>query len=158
MTQNIRVREATPKEAYILTKLAVASEAYWGENETYMKQFCENYKITEDFIQMNPTYVMETDKKILGFYSLVQDSRRAELEYFYVEVTEIGKGYGKMLWHELVQTCIDLSISRFEFVTSPEALVFYEHMGAVKIGEVESALRKGRMIPKLEYAIKDSRR
>jgi len=158
MTQNIRIRQANPKEASVLTELAVASEAYWGENEAYMNHFREDYCVTERFISMNPTYVMETTENILGFYSVVQDSAQAELEYFYVKVSEIGKGYGKMLWHELIRTCIDLGISRLEFVTSPEAIVFYEHMGAVKVDEVESVLRKGRLIPKLEYIIESSRR
>ena len=53
------------------------------------------------------------------------------------------------MWDHLIQECIDLGILSFEFVTSPEAEVFYLKMGAAHVGMVESSIRAGKMIPKL---------
>ncbi len=79
----------------------------------------------------------------------------ASLEYFYIAPEYIGKGYGKLLWNHLIKDCRSRGIKEFSLVTSPQAREFYIGMGAVLCGEVESLLKKGRIIPKLIYTIEN---
>lgn len=75
------------------------------------------------------------------------------MEYFYIAIQYINKGYGNQLWNSLIIECKKNQIHNFEFVTSPQAVQFYKKMGAETIGHVESLLEQGRMIPKLRYIL-----
>lgn len=148
----LNIRRAKPYEHQILTDIAIKSEAYWGNNSDYMDKFKSVYKVTEEFICHNPTFVIEDDN-IVGFYGILIDDKEVFLEYLFIEPKSIGRGYGKLLWIHLVNTCKSLRIEEFVIVTSPQAKEFYLKMGAIPFGEVESLLKKGRIIPRLIYRI-----
>lgn len=148
-----KIRRAEIFECEILTDIAVQSEAYWGYDSIFMENFKALYKVTEEFVINNPTYVIEQDKGIIGFYSIQRDEKETALEYFYIEPQSIGKGYGKILWYHMVNNCKDRGIKKIVLVTSPQAKEFYSKMGAILIGEVESLVTKGRKVPKLLYTI-----
>ena len=138
-------------EASELSRIAIESEAYWGYDSDFMDKFKVNYQVTEEFIRKNPTFILYENSRIIGFYALLINSEGNTVEYFYIEAECIGKGYGEKMWKHLVNYCKDHGIKDFTLVTSPEAKEFYEKMGAMQIGEVESTLKKGRKIPKLRY-------
>jgi len=75
------------------------------------------------------------------------------LEYLFIEPRYIGKGYGRLLWDHLAENCKSFGIKEFKLVTSPQAKEFYIKMGAIPFGEVESLLKKGRIIPQLIYTV-----
>jgi len=54
------------------------------------------------------------------------------------------------MWNHLVNYCKEHNINNCTLVTSPQAKGFYDKMGAIQIGEVESILKKGRKIPILK--------
>lgn len=149
----MNVRRASPNESELLTQIAIESESYWGEDEEFIRRFSIEYRVSETFIKNNPTYVLEDDSEIVGFYAITQNNNITELEYLYIKRSMIGKGCGKFLWMHIIKKCEELGVTRIELVTSPEALDFYKRQGAKQIGVVESTLRNGRMIPKLEYQI-----
>lgn len=144
------IRRAMESEAQALTDLAARSEAYWGYDADYMELFRSVYRVSEDFVGKNPTYVLEEDGRIEGFYSILPGGE-ASLEYLFIEPRSIGKGYGRLLWNHMLGECRKNGIKEFAIVTSPQAKEFYVRMGAEPCGEVESLLRKGRIIPRLIY-------
>jgi Acetyltransferases len=150
----ITIRRATPEELEILTAIAVESEAHWGGSTDFLERFKELYKVTASFIKDNPTYLLEENEEIVGFYGIVAGKDISELEYLYVKACCIGKGYGRILWEHLEKQCKELGIQQLELVTSPEAKNFYIKMGATELSMVESIVQKGRMIPKLNYMVK----
>lgn len=147
------IRNAKAEEYKILTDIAIKSEAYWGYDSDYMDKFKFIYKVSEEFINNNPTVIMEEDENISGFYGILTEQNETSLEYFFIEPKYIGHGYGKILWNYLVKDCKNLGIKEFSIVTSPQAKEFYVKMGAIPCGEVESLLKKGRIIPQLIYTI-----
>ncbi|MHB8074430.1 GNAT family N-acetyltransferase [Desulfosporosinus fructosivorans] len=149
----LSMRRAKPYEYEILTDIAIKSEAYWGMDSDYMEKFKSVYKVTEEFISNNPTFVIEEDDSVVGFYGILIDDRETSLEYLFIEPKSIGRGYGKLLWNHLVNTCKYIRIKELVIVTSPQAKEFYLKMGAIFFGEVESLLQKGRIIPRLIYSL-----
>ncbi len=149
----VKIRDAKENEHNILMELAYKSEAYWGYDLDYMNKFRSTYSVSEQFINSNPTIILEEDDNIIGFYSVIVDKSETSLEYFYIDPKYIGKGYGKTLWNYLIEDCRNRGIKEFSLVTSPQAKEFYIRMGAFICGEVESLLKKGRIIPKLNYII-----
>jgi len=136
-----------------LNRIAYESEAWWGYDSEFMERFRAIYRITEEYIRKNPTFILVENGSIIGFFSFIKSENETELEYFYIDPRYIGKGYGKKMWDSLKEYCKETGIESFSLVTSPQAKGFYEKMGAVVTDEVESLLRKGRKIPKLEYTV-----
>ncbi|HVI41887.1 MAG TPA: GNAT family N-acetyltransferase [Anaerovoracaceae bacterium] len=147
----LQLKAATVENADLLSELAYCSEAYWGNDNEYMDQFRLYYNVTKEFIQENPVFVLEENHCTVGFWGLKQTEADWELEFFYIGEPYIGKGYGRRLWNSLIEECSKSGIKSFEFVTSPEAVHFYEKMGAKTICNVESFIRQGRIIPRLKY-------
>lgn len=147
------IRSARIKEAEILTNLAAESEAYWGYDEEFMEIYMIIYSITPDNISENPTYVIENEKEIMGFYNVVQEGYLGYLEYFYIKPEYMGKGFGKIMWENMVDVCENLGILEIELVTSHQAMDFYIKMGAMVFKEVESQI-DNRKIPKIRYKVK----
>lgn len=147
------IRQAKTCESEVLTDIAAASEAYWGYDENFMKNYKAIYKVTDEFIISNPTFVIEDNDKIIGFYSIIRSDKEISVEYFYIEPKNVGKGYGKILWSHMTAYCKEQGISEIELVTSPQAKEFYIKMGAKLLGEVDSLVIKDRKIPKLTYTL-----
>jgi GNAT superfamily N-acetyltransferase len=149
----VNIRQANTCESGILMDIAARSEAYWGYDENFMDNYRTIYRVTEEFIIKNTTFVIEENDSIIGFYSIIKDERETTLEYFYIEPEKIGKGYGKVLWKHVTEYCKCHDIIEISLVTSPQAKDFYIKMGARLIGEVDSLVVKNRKIPKLIYTI-----
>ncbi|MEG0772813.1 GNAT family N-acetyltransferase [Clostridium sp.] len=147
----INIYGANVCDSKVLTNLAIRSEAYWGYDFEFMENFKAIYKVSEEFISNNPTFIMKEDENIIGFYGLLIEKSGIALEYFFIEPKYIGKGYGKELWKHVMKTCESLDVVEFEIVTSPQAKDFYIKLGAKLQGEVESLVAKGRIIPRLIY-------
>lgn len=148
----MKMRKANANEATVLSDLAYASEAYWGEDESYMRQFSEQYNVTEQMIREDHVYVMETDDEIVGFFAIL---KRAvpELELFYIKRKYIGKGYGKVLWSNVISVCKAHGISKIELVGSDDVVDFYIKLGAKPVERVASTLKTGRVVTRFEVEI-----
>lgn len=147
------IRRAQTSESEILTNIAIKSEAYWGYDSNFMEIFKSIYKVTEEFISNNPTFVVEEDDNIVGFYGVLVGDKEISLEYLFIDPKYIGKGYGKSLWNHMVDNCANLGIKEFVIITSPQAKEFYTKMGAIPTGEVDSLVIKGRKVPRLIYTL-----
>lgn len=148
----MKMRKANPSEAKVLSDLAYTSEAYWGEDEAYMCQFSKQYNVTEQMIREDHVYVMETDGEIVGFFAILK-SEIPELELFYIKREYIGKGYGKLLWSNVISVCRALGISKIELVGSDDVVDFYIKLGATPVERVASTLKVSRMVTRFELDI-----
>ena len=151
MNDTIKFRRADCKDVALLSEIACRSEAYWNYSDEFMEIFRSQYGVTEDFVEVNSVFLMENDQRQVGFYGLIIGNP-TELEFFYIEPECIGKGYGRIMWEHLLELCHGEKIDSFVFVTSPQAVPFYEKMGAEVIGSTCSSV-DGRNIPKLSFQI-----
>lgn len=162
-----KIRRAKASDHQVLTELACVSEAHWGFDQEYMRQFRHLYAVTSTYIEEQDVFLIESGGLPVAFYGLNRtlDSGRLEglpgsqdfqvtLEYFYVHPDNIGKHYGRKLWHHLTDFCEGQGIKQVTFVTSPEAEAFYRKMGAVKIGMTHSQVKQGRVIPQMSFEIR----
>lgn len=153
MNEQLNYRRAHTSESTLLSQLAYDSEAYWKYSEEFLDIFKKEYAVTEKYIEENIVYVLENTNGIIAYYSLVRHNNSTEMDFFYVSTQYIGKGFGRKLWNHLISQCRKEGITEFDFVTSPQAVNFYEKMGAAQVGEVRSSV-DGRPIPKLLFIIK----
>jgi GNAT superfamily N-acetyltransferase len=63
------------------------------------------------------------------------------LSHFFLEPEFIGKGYGRILFHEVIRTAKEeLHWEAFQWESDPHAAWFYQRMGAKRIGELPCPL------------------
>lgn len=152
-----KIRRASSKDAKLLADLEIRSESYWGYDSNFMDRFKEIYLITEEFILNHPTYVLKSNKEIIGFYGLLQKNDITSLEYLFIEPMYIGKGYGKVLWNHALEECKKLGIREFTIITSPDARGFYLKLGATIYNQVDSQISKGKKTPILIYRLNNTK-
>jgi GNAT superfamily N-acetyltransferase len=85
--------------------------------------------------------LMKDDGKFIGFYGLTHwkenDGKETNiLSHFFLEPEFIGKGYGKILFREVIRAAKEeLNWEGFLWESDPHAAWFYKKMGARQIGE-----------------------
>lgn len=153
MTHSFIKAEANDHEA--LTDLMVDSEGYWGNSQAFLTAFRRLYAVTPSFIENHMTLVLTKEGHRIGFYGLALREQGVELQYFFIAPEYIGRGYGKIMWHHLINQCEKKGIHTFEWVTSPEAKGFYQSLGAIQKGTRQSLISEGRTIPVMVYTLHD---
>ena len=144
------IRLAKPTEKERLTALALCSKAYWGYDAAFMAACVDELTISSEQIQNNPTYVLEEEGQILGFYMLeLTDSRDVELGYLFVTPESIGQGYGSQLMNHAKAKASELGYQSIIIQSDPNAEPFYRAMGGRIIGDKPSASICGRKLPLL---------
>lgn len=136
-----------------LRSIAYYSEKYWGYSDSFMEMFEKEFNITDEFVEKYPTYIGIEKNSPVCFWGIIDNENEYELEFFYVEEKKIGSGYGKAMWKHMVDWCKNHEVKSLHFVTSPQAVGFYERMGASVRGVSYSSI-DGREIPRLTYSLK----
>lgn len=147
------IREAASSEAEQLTDLALRSKGRWGYDQQFLEDARIDLTLTDQYISSCPVFVIEEQGSIKGFYSLSGEGSEVELMHIFVEPAAIGRGYGKLLFRHAVETARRLKFKRLIIGSDPQAVGFYETMGARRVGEVASIVRPGRMLPLLHYSL-----
>lgn len=144
---------AVMKETDRLRIIARESEAHWGYDKAFMDTFDRTFNITGEFIARYPIFCVREHGEITAFWGGMPEENVFHLEYFYIGRQVIKRGYGRRMWEHMTAWCRGEEMERVIFVTSWQAVGFYEKMGALQDG-VSRSLIDGRDIPRFIYCIK----
>lgn len=150
------IREAYQSEAEQLTELALRSKGHWGYDQEFLEDARSDLTLTTQYISSSPVFVIEEQGSIKGFYSLSGEGDEVELMHIFVEPAMIGRGFGRLLFRHAVETARRLKYKQLIIGSDPQAVGFYEEMGARRVGDVASPIRAGRMLPLLHYSLLSS--
>ena len=146
-------RRARPDESAVITDLALRSKRRWGYDEAFMAAAHADMQITPELIASAVTVVAERDGVLLGCYVLSVEPEGPTLHDLWVEPAVIGTGVGAELWKHMLASARQAAFRSVRIVSDPNAAGFYARMGAQRIGEVESCVVPGRVLPVFEVAI-----
>jgi GNAT superfamily N-acetyltransferase len=152
----IRVRAARAEEADALTALCLRSKAHWGYDAEFMRLSGAALTVTAAMIAQDRVLVAEDrGGAVLGVAAVeaLHADGKFDLSLLFVEPSAIRTGVGRTLFEAavgLVQTRGGRCLS---ILSDPFAAAFYQHLGAVKIGEAPSDAIPGRWVPLFEYEI-----
>lgn len=138
-TNNL-IRNARIEEAEFLSDLTMRSKAYWGFDSDFLERCRPHLKIDQDYISSWPIIVMESDQKIIGYFSLKIINGEPRLDNLWIEPNSIRKGYGSILFDKAIATAKEMGWSYFRMAVDHFALGFYTSKGAKEIGVVPSRL------------------
>lgn len=133
----------------MLTAIAHAAKRHWGYPEKWIAHWEPDLTITPEFINANEVFVAVKDGRIIGCRALVLSQSLADLEHMWILPEFIGTGLGRRLFMHTRDRAASLKMAELELSADPHAEGFYQHMGAVRIGEVRSEIDgQPRVLPK----------
>jgi GNAT superfamily N-acetyltransferase len=134
----------------MLTEISHAAKRYWGYPEHWIQHWSADLTITSDYVARNHVYVAVNEDQILGFYALLFNDGKLELDHMWVRPQHISGGIGKELFTHAMVLASSLSAQAVEITADPNAEEFYKRMGAIRVGEVRSELDgRPRVLPRL---------
>jgi GNAT superfamily N-acetyltransferase len=150
----MKIKRATPDQAETLTEIAFAAKRHWGYPEGWIQQWSPILTITPEFIAQHETYIVILDDAPVGFFAISTNNERASLEHMWVLPDYIGRGFGAKLFKHMLSKCREIGVRILEIESDPNALGFYERMGAKRVGEVVGEVDgQPRVLPLLEIKI-----
>ena len=149
------IRRARPSEAGVLSELALRSKGHWGYEADFLAACRDDLSLSPDDVLTSLVYVCSKGEAILGYYRLLpQEDGAAELDALFVEPVAMGQGIGKRLWQHAVATATALGCTEIVLQSDPQAEGFYLAMGALRTGESESTVMPGRMLPLMQFRLR----
>ena len=149
-----RIRRARTSEADALTALAARSKGHWGYDAAFMELVRDAMTLRPEDIDRHQVWVLESSSGDPIGYHRVITGDPAELEDLWVEPSAIGSGAGRRLFEHALEVARSVGASGLEIDADPNAVGFYERMGAVQIGRTESKLIPGRMLPRFRISLR----
>ncbi len=149
---SISIQKAIEENAQKLTDIALTAKRHRGYPEEWIKLWTEGLTIGSNYILQNQVFTAIYEGKIIAFTALVQREDAYEVEHLWVLPKYMGLGVGKELVLHLKNLLSTLNTTGLKVivVSDPNAVGFYQKMGATIIGEYESTPSK-RMLPILEF-------
>jgi GNAT superfamily N-acetyltransferase len=149
-----RIRRAELDEVESLSALAARSKAHWGYDAAFLERVRDAMTLRAEDIDRHEVWVLESSSGDPIGYHRVIPGDPAELEDLWVEPSSIGSGAGRRLFAHAVEIARSGGASALEIDADPNAVGFYERMGAVRIGETASKLIPGRVLPRLRFEVR----
>lgn len=152
----LKLKKANDIELDEINRLVVESEMATTSSKINRDIFIEKYTIEKPHLLTNLSYTLYENDRMVGFFMIISNGKKYELEYFYIEQGRIGKGLGKIMWKHVIDVCNENNISSMSIVCGKYVTGFYLKMGAKKIGELESKVYPGVKIDLLEHHVRPS--
>jgi GNAT superfamily N-acetyltransferase len=153
ITNEYEIRKAKLGEETYLSELAIRSKAHWGYTHDFLEACRPHIKIDREYIENWPVVLIEKNQEILGFYSLKEIKSENRLDNLWIDPKYINQGFGKILFQHACDTAKSLGWAQFRLAGEPDAVKFYEKLGAKIIGEIQSRLREDLFLPHMEIQL-----
>jgi len=132
----MQFRRAVEQEADTLSKVAFESKASWAYSTAQLSAWEEDLAVQARTIAAFPTYVVESEAEVLGFFVLIPMPGHWKLEHFWVLPAAMGRGIGRAMLKFALGIAAREGATALEIDADPNAEQFYLACGAVKVGSL----------------------
>ncbi len=146
------IRALKKGESGSLSEIAFKAKKYWGYKREWMEAWSVDLTVKEEEIDSWLGLGVETEGKLIAFGMVKVEGEKGDLEHLWVLPEYMGVGIGKKLFKALIDQIRSRNVSGLEILSDPNAVGFYEKMGARVMGEQATKIA-GRKLPKMELAI-----
>ncbi|RJP51806.1 MAG: GNAT family N-acetyltransferase [Anaerolineaceae bacterium] len=129
------LRRAQPEHAEALTRIALAAKRHWNYPEDWIELWTPQLTISPAYIAQNETWLAVVNDEPVAFYSLKQDGDAWWLDHLWVTPEAMGQHLGAFLFRHALSRCRRMDASILMIESDPNAVGFYEKMGARKVDE-----------------------
>jgi GNAT superfamily N-acetyltransferase len=144
----IQIRHGDPaRDAGRIRELTEASKAHWGYEREMVREWADGLDLTPGSPRWPELYVADAEGEVVGWVGLLPAGALCVLDDLWVDPAWIGRGVGARLFRFAMARARELGAQRMEWGSDPNAVGFYERMGAHQLGEQMGAW--GRPTPKM---------
>jgi GNAT superfamily N-acetyltransferase len=140
------IRRADLTEGPRLKEIAIASKGFWGYEPEQVRRWADQGDFSPQGLRKIVVFVAEREGRAIGWSSLILRGTVGTLEDLWIEPQCIGKGVGAALFRHTATHARELGATRLEWEAEPNAIGFYEKMGARHIRMSERVSEWGRML------------
>ena len=160
-----KIRRAQDGDEASLTEISFASKKYLTFASEYFTIWESEQTISKKYLSENEIFVLEKDKEILAYYSIVNLQKPFKigeveiekgfwLKQMFIKPENIGEEIGKKLFSHLTDFSKENSIKEIKILADQNSKGFFEKMGCVYINEYPSTI-KNRATIKMSYHCKN---
>ncbi|MBO6903087.1 MAG: GNAT family N-acetyltransferase [Rhizobiaceae bacterium] len=150
---DIALRAARSNEAARLTELCLRSKAHWGYDRTFMEACRSELTVTPETAAAPLLRVATIDGGLAAVAEIGEENGVWHLDKLFVDPRFMGLGLGRLLLEWAADTAAARGATLLNIAADPDAVPFYEHHGARRIGDEPSGSIPGRRIPLLELRL-----
>ena len=156
MSSEVRLIPATVDQIDLLIDLTYRAKASWGYDAEFMDLLRVDIQLSPEMFERDTFMCAERDNRVIGYAQLMPIDRpdTVYLENLYVEPEAQGRGIGRLLIEWAFAETARQGFDWLEWDSDPNAAPFYTRMGGGQIGETESTIRPGRIIPKFRKRVR----
>jgi GNAT superfamily N-acetyltransferase len=140
------IRAVRPDEGERLREIAIASKSHWGYEESRVRDWAAQGDFSAEAVAAKEILVAEADGRAVGFATLISEGELCVLDDLWLEPEWIGRGVGTELFGASLERAKQLGARHIEWEAEPNAVGFYEKMGARYLRDSEPT-EFGRVIP-----------
>lgn len=153
----IEIRRARSDEADILTDLSMRAKRSNGYDDAFMEACRAELTVTASRMEEGEYWVAQSDT-VCGCACLKEtDNGYGEVHAFFIDPACQRRGIGRSLWLKVIERALVRGIRTLYLDADPAAVPFYRAMGFVEVGEVPSGSIEGRMLPRMEIKLDQSK-
>ena len=148
------IRLAEVYEVDELTDLVIRSKFHWNYDARYRAPLRDLIRVSRKRVSAGDCWVAETDDgEKAAVCQLDPISDPPHLDLLFVEPKFIGQGAGTLLFENLLTECRHRGIATFDMDADPNATEFYLRKGGRIVGEFESTVVRGQLLPIIEITL-----
>lgn len=148
----IAIRPARAGEGQTLTALCVRSKAHWGYDAAFMRLSAVALVVEECDVAAGRVLVAtDAVDSLLGAAVVLGAGDTVDLDALFVDPPAIGSGAGRALFSAVARLARGLGARRMTVLADPNAVPFYQRMGARFLRNAPSDAIPGRTLPLYEY-------
>jgi GNAT superfamily N-acetyltransferase len=137
-----------------LSALCLRSKAHWGYDAVFMAACREELTLTETDLVTSALTAAYRDGSLAGVAQVKTEENGAEIWKLFVDPPHMGTGVGRQLFAWCVAEARKLDAAELRIEADPEAVPFYQRMGAKIAGSAPSGSIPGRRLPFLRYTLR----
>jgi GNAT superfamily N-acetyltransferase len=126
----VAIRPVDPAEGPRVKEIAIASKGFWGYEAERVRRWADGGDFSAERLRELIAFVAEAGPRPIAWYSLDPGGETCWLGDLWVEPDWIGKGIGAALFRHAADHARGLGATLLEWEAEPNALGFYEKMGA----------------------------
>lgn len=120
-----------PQDCPRLSEIAQAAKAHWGYPPAWLEAWRKDLTFTAESLDTQEIFAARVDGAMQGVCALAIDGAEAILEHLWVDPSAMGFGLGRRLYEHALDLARQAGVRRIELHADPNAVGFYEHVGAV---------------------------
>jgi GNAT superfamily N-acetyltransferase len=146
------IRRGNAGEGARLKEIAIASKGHWGYEPDRVREWADRGDFGADALSRLAVFVAEVEGRTIAWASVEPRGGTAWLADLWVEPEWMCKGVGSRLFRRAADHARKVGASALEWEAEPNALGFYEKMGANRVRDGASEWGRTLSVMAVELA------